>query len=200
MNRRPATLQGRALMWLAQREHSPQELQRKLLRAARESARTAARATAEAAKPVDDASDPAALRDDETDDETLQARLRADVEAVITRLQAAGHLSSERFIASRLHQRQARWGRQRISQELAQHGLSLDTEAAADLARTEQERALQVWQRKFGQPAQDAAGRARQMRFLASRGFALDVIRRVVPVASHRPTDDDAAAEPDVTD
>ena len=38
----------------------------------------------------------------------------------------------------------------------------------------------EVWQRRFGQPATDAAGRAKQMRFLAGRGFAGDVIRRVV--------------------
>ena len=45
---------------------------------------------------------------------------------------------------------------------------------------TELERARDVWQRKFGAPAPDAAGRAKQMRFLAGRGFDGDVIRRVV--------------------
>jgi regulatory protein len=37
-----------------------------------------------------------------------------------------------------------------------------------------------VWQRRFGGPATDAADRARQMRFLAGRGFDTEVIRRVV--------------------
>jgi regulatory protein len=45
---------------------------------------------------------------------------------------------------------------------------------------TELERALQVWQRRFGAAATDAAERARQMRFLAGRGFDADVIWRVV--------------------
>jgi regulatory protein len=38
-----------------------------------------------------------------------------------------------------------------------------------------------VWARKFGgEPPPDAAARARQMRFLAGRGFSADVIRRVL--------------------
>jgi regulatory protein len=45
---------------------------------------------------------------------------------------------------------------------------------------TELERATAVWQRRFGSPAAEPAERARQMRFLAGRGFEGDVIRRVV--------------------
>ena len=43
-------------------------------------------------------------------------------------------------------------------------------------------RARQVWQKKFGAAPQDldAAGRARQMRFLLSRGFSGETIRRVL--------------------
>ena len=37
-----------------------------------------------------------------------------------------------------------------------------------------------VWSKKFGQPPRDVAERARQMRFLASRGFPAEVVRRVV--------------------
>ncbi len=52
--------------------------------------------------------------------------------------------------------------------------------ALAVVAGTELERARDVWRRKFGAAATDAAGRARQARFLASRGFGADVIRRLV--------------------
>jgi regulatory protein len=45
---------------------------------------------------------------------------------------------------------------------------------------TEYERALEVWRRRFGEPPVDAAERAKQMRFLAGRGFEGDVIQRVV--------------------
>jgi regulatory protein len=54
---------------------------------------------------------------------------------------------------------------------------------------TELERAREVWRRRFGAPAGDAVERARQMRFLAGRGFDGDVIRRVV-----RAGDDDPSA------
>lgn len=37
-----------------------------------------------------------------------------------------------------------------------------------------------VWLKKFGVVPANAAERARQYRFLASRGFPIDVIRRVI--------------------
>ena len=48
------------------------------------------------------------------------------------------------------------------------------------LKASEIDRAREVWSRKFGQPAADAAERARQMRFLAGRGFSSEVIHRAV--------------------
>ena len=44
----------------------------------------------------------------------------------------------------------------------------------------EAQRALAVWQRKYGQVASGAPQRMQQLRFLAGRGFSLDVVRRVV--------------------
>jgi regulatory protein len=46
-----------------------------------------------------------------------------------------------------------------------------------------------VWARKFGTPPRDANERAKQARFLATRGFDGDVIRRVLSPG----TRDDAA-------
>ena len=57
-------------------------------------------------------------------------------------------------------------------------GVARDFRTAA--IGTEFARAQAVWQRKFGQPAPDAAGRARQMRFLLGRGFSAAVVRRAV--------------------
>jgi regulatory protein len=151
--RPPLSLKARALQWLAQREHSRLELQRKLLRAARERDREA-----------EDAPDP-----------------QAEVEALLDALVADKHLSEARFVESRVHAREARFGSRRIAQELAQHGAALDADTAERLRAGEFERARAVWSRKFGAaPAGDMAARARQMRFLAGRGFAADVIRRVV--------------------
>ena len=90
--------------------------------------------------------------------------------------------SDERAAASLVHRRAARLGTQRLRQELQAKGLDASTVDAAleGLGGTELERARVLWERKFGAPAPDAAGRARQVRFLLARGFAADTVRRVV--------------------
>jgi regulatory protein len=102
------------------------------------------------------------------------------VEAVLDWLQAQRYLCEERFVESRVHARASRFGNLRIRQELAQHGVALSAEATQRLKDSELARAREVWSRKFGAPAADAAERARQMRFLAGRGFSSEVIHRVV--------------------
>ncbi len=104
------------------------------------------------------------------------------LDALLDALQAQGFLSDERAAASLVYRRAARLGTQRLRQELQAKGLDASTvDAALDgLGGTELERARALWERKFGAPAPDAAGRARQMRFLLARGFSADTVRRVV--------------------
>lgn len=143
------TLRSRALALLAQREHSRNELQRKLARIA-------------ASDADDDAPAP-------------------DLAALLDELAARGYLSEARFVESRLNTRSARFGSQRIRQELAQHGLKLSAEQQEALRATELERAREVWRRKFGeQPPTDATERARQARFLAGRGFAAEIVAKLL--------------------
>lgn len=169
MRARPLpSLKARAIGWLAQREHSRIELRRKLLRRARldADARDAGVAlpSAEGGSPEVDA-----------------APIEAEVDALLDWLEAHNHLSSARFAESRVHVRSARYGNLRIHQELARHDIDLAADAVEALRATELARARAVWARKFGaSPPGDAAARARQMRFLAGRGFSADVIRRVV--------------------
>lgn len=101
---------------------------------------------------------------------------------VLDELQAKGFISEQRVIESVLHRRAAKLGTARIKQELQGKGLdpAAINEALAGLHATERERALAVWRKKFGAPPLDAQDAARQMRFLAARGFGGDVIRRVV--------------------
>lgn len=116
------------------------------------------------------------------DEETAGAAAtsRESIEVLLDWLQAQGYLSETRFVESRVHARAARYGNLRIQQELAQHGVAPDEASQLLLKQTELARARQVWARKFGQIAQDSAGRAKQMRFLAGRGFSGEVIRKVV--------------------
>ncbi len=105
-------------------------------------------------------------------------------------LEAHNYLSQQRFAESRVHARAARHGNLRIQQELAQHGISLDADAAQALKGSEFERAQEVWRRKFEAPATDAAARARQARFLSQRGFSAETVRRVLRQAGAAPDDD----------
>ena len=86
-------------------------------------------------------------------------------------LQAKGFISEQRVVESVLHRRAARLGAGRVKQELQAKGISAEAmaEAVETLRHTEVERAREVWRKKFGEPAADAAGRAKQMRFLAAR-------------------------------
>ena len=103
-----------------------------------------------------------------------------EVDQLLDWLEAHGYLSDARFVESRVHARASRQGATRIKHELARHGLALDPEQASALRETEFARAQAIWQRKFGVVATDARERARQARFLAGRGFAAEIVRRIV--------------------
>lgn len=101
---------------------------------------------------------------------------------ILDDLQAKDFINEGRVIESVLHRRAGRLGAARIKHELQGKGLAAEAVAQAvqALKGTEVERAREIWRKKFGSPAEDATERARQMRFLAARGFSGDVIRRVV--------------------
>ena len=97
-------------------------------------------------------------------------------------LQARGFINEARVVESVVHRRAARLGASRVRQELQAKGVAQGAiaEAVQALRSTELARAREVWAKKFGTPAADAKERARQVRFLISRGFAAEVVRRVV--------------------
>ena len=61
-------------------------------------------------------------------------------------------------------------------------------DAVEQLRATEVERARAVWRKKFDRPSTDPNDRAKQMRFLLTRGFSADVVRKIVQGAG---SDDD---------
>ncbi len=105
---------------------------------------------------------------------------------VLDELQAKGFISEQRVVESVLNRRAARFGASRIKYELLNKGVAADAVAKAvnSLKATELERAKEVWRKKFGERAQDAQAAAKQMRFLAARGFGGEVINRVVAHAN----------------
>lgn len=171
------SLKGRALQLLAQRDQSRLELRGKLLRhAAAEARARAAAAAADASDTGDtgDDGDDGGAGDDEGD------RRHAEVEALLDWLEVNRYLCAERFVESRVHAREARFGNRRIRAELAQHGVALSPEVAEVLAGSELQRAAAVRARRFQALPRDAAERAAQARFLAGRGFSPEVIQRLI--------------------
>lgn len=109
---------------------------------------------------------------------------------VLDELEAKGFISEQRVIESVVHRRSVKLGASRVRQELQAKGLDPHAvaEAVAGLQGTEVARAREVWRKKFGQAPADLAERGKQVRFMASRGFGGEAIRRVVQGAD----DDDA--------
>lgn len=161
MPRPVLTLKARALACVAQREHSRAELRRKLL-AHVDRQRRLAVDRGEAPLPIE------------------PADAEREVDELLDWLIAKDLLNSSRFVETRVRARASRFGNLRIRQELARHDVEIDDATAADLRRSEVARARAVWARRYGTVAADAAERARQMRFLAARGFGADAVRRVV--------------------
>ena len=107
-----------------------------------------------------------------------------DVQAVLDDLARQGWQSDARFVQSFQHVKATKQGGALIAQALKRKGVAPELIASTldGLRTTELERARAVWQKKFGKvgPASDHKERARQARFLAGRGFAADVVWRVV--------------------
>ena len=137
------SLKGRALRYLAAREHSRMELERKL---------------------------------------KAHAESTEQLAQVLDELTAKDFISEARVVESVINRRAGKFGAARVKHELLGKGLDAElvAEAMSGLKATEVERAREIWRRKFDGPALDAAGRAKQMRFLAARGFSGDTIRKVV--------------------
>jgi regulatory protein len=106
-----------------------------------------------------------------------------DVEAVLDRMQISGFQSDARFAEGFIRSKGERFGAARLRRELAERGVEAAlVEDALDgaLLSDELSRARAVWKRKFGEVPQDRNEWARQARFMQARGFAVDVIRKLL--------------------
>jgi len=148
------SLRARALQYLARREYSRAELRSKLL-------------------PYTQA------------DEDFEQLQPVDLDVLLDDLTARGWLSDARAATQLIHAKRSRFGTQRIAHDLRQKGISEELVSAVlpALKDSEWEAARNVWQRKFGSLPQEAKEKARQMRFLQSRGFGFDVILQVLRLA-----------------
>jgi regulatory protein len=151
------SLRQRALEYLGKREYSYQELGQKLK---------------------------AYLEEDEDFEK---------ITAILEDFKTRGWLSDARFTEQMAHARRAKFGSGKIAHELREKGVNEDLIAGAleKLKVSDVAAAVEVWRKKYTATAREASRTdknewAKQARFLQSRGFGFDVIKKVF-----NSTDDD---------
>ncbi|KAB5624147.1 recombination regulator RecX [Pseudomonas putida] len=106
------------------------------------------------------------------------------IEPALDRLAEEGLLSEARYLESFISYRSnSGYGPARIREDLSQRGLNRSDidQALRESGVDWSARLRDVWQRKFaGQRPQDPRSRAQQTRFLAYRGFSMDMIGRLL--------------------
>lgn len=112
---------------------------------------------------------------------------RAEIAVLLGEFETRNWLSDRRFAESWVADHRARAGSVKLAYDLRQRGVGdAIIEAVLNENRdSEFERARAVWEKKFGSAPADTPEKARQMRFLQSRGFAAEVIRRIIQDAGH---------------
>ena len=106
----------------------------------------------------------------------------AKLSLVLDDLDRDGLLSDERFAGAVARSRSQRFGDARIRYDLRRFGVAddLSASALAQLAGSEVARASEVRSKRFAALPVSAAERAKQARFLQSRGFSVDSICQVL--------------------
>ena len=106
----------------------------------------------------------------------------SQIEAVLDDFEARGWLSDERFAEALVRRRSERYGMRKIADELERAGVDAkqSSRLIGSLKETEFQRAYDLWVRKYGIKAEDQKERARQYRFLASKGFGSEVVAKII--------------------
>jgi len=107
---------------------------------------------------------------------------RSDVEAAADWCEAQGFLSESRYVEGAARRLSSKYGASRVAQTLRSKGVDEDaiSQVISDLKTNELGQARTLWMRRFGSPPADANEKSKQIRFLQSRGFGFDVIKRVI--------------------
>jgi regulatory protein len=107
---------------------------------------------------------------------------REDIAPLLDEFEEKNWLSDRRFAESWVADHRAKAGSVKLTYELRQRGVpeAVIEEVLRENRDSELERARAVWQKKFSAPPADASEKAKQTRFLQSRGFELALVRRVL--------------------
>ena len=114
-----------------------------------------------------------------------------DVETLLDELAALGFLSDTRFAQSVVRQKSGGYSKRAIGATLKARGVDSDaaTDAVAGVEIDDLDAMVALWRRRFGKPPAGDKEKARQVRFLQSRGFSLSAIFKLL----RNPPGDDGA-------
>ena len=117
--------------------------------------------------------------------------LPTEVDPVLDELERAGYLSDARYAQAVVAQKTGRFSRRAIADALQMQRVpqAAISEALESHELDDQATLVSLWRRRFGVPPADDREKARQVRFLQSRGFALSAILRLL----RAPPDEDGA-------
>jgi regulatory protein len=161
------------MQYLAKREYSAFELRQKLSQLINRQAQIAIQQMPAKQMPAEQMP---------TNTAEQQAAQLQEIEQIIADFVAKKWLSDERFTEQIVFARQSKFGSAKIAYELKQKGIAPDLIAQAlnQLQDSQLQQALAICRKKFKQAPSDRVQWAKQARFLQSRGFSLEIIRRVL--------------------
>ena len=102
-----------------------------------------------------------------------------------------GYLSDARFAQQFVRQKSGAFSKRSIGASLKARGVerAAATDALAGVEIDDDDAMVALWRRRFGTPPANEKEKARQVRFLQSRGFSLSAI---IKLLRNPPTDDPA--------
>ena len=107
---------------------------------------------------------------------------REEVDALLDEITALGYLSDERFAHAVVRQKSGGYSKRAIAQTLKAKGVTGDaaTQAIEGAEQDDDATMVALWRRRFGSPPANDREKARQVRFLQSRGFGLSAIFKLL--------------------
>lgn len=107
------------------------------------------------------------------------------ISSVLDKLEQKDLLSAERIIEQVIRMRRPRFGYQRIVYELRKKGIdeNLIYKILPTLKETEVRTAFEIWKKRFVQLPNTKGGRDKQVKFMISRGFSMQIFQQILSQA-----------------
>ncbi len=103
-----------------------------------------------------------------------------EIAALLDDFQKRGWLSDERFAEQVVNTRKSRFGSRKVAHELREKGVAESLVEQAMAGMDDLGNARAVWQKNFGSQPENREEWAKQARFMQSRGFGFEIIKRIL--------------------